>query len=66
MTDGGVPVHERRRGVSSTSRNVDCREETYGPLVPAGLAVVRQQPVTDFDAVFINALPPNCARARPR
>ena len=27
--------------VRSTSRNVDCREETYGPLAPAGLAVVR-------------------------
>lgn len=49
-------------GVSSTSRNVDCREEVYGPLVPAGLTVVRSQTVTDFDAVFINALPPNCTR----
>lgn len=49
-------------GVSSTSRNVDCREEQYGPLVPAGLAVVRDGTVTDFDAVFINALPPNCTR----
>ena len=49
-------------GVSSTSRNVDCREETYGPLVPAGLTVVRNRTVTDFDAVFINALPPNCTR----
>lgn len=49
-------------GVSSTSRNVDCREETYGPLVPAGLTVVRTRTVTDFDAVFINALPPNCTR----
>lgn len=49
-------------GVSSTSRNVDCREEQYGPLVPAGLSVVRSQTVADFDAVFINALPPNCTR----
>jgi len=49
-------------GVSSTSRNVDCREETYGPLVPAGLTVVRDRMATDFDAVFINALPPNCTR----
>jgi hypothetical protein len=49
-------------GVSSTSRNVDCREETYGPLVPAGLAVVRSGTATEFDAVFINALPPNCTR----
>jgi hypothetical protein len=47
-------------GVSSTSRNVDCREEATGPLAPVGLAVVRPAAVSDFDAVFIGALPLNC------
>lgn len=46
----------------STSRSLDCREEANGPLAPAGLPVVRQLPVTEFDAVFIEALPENCTR----
>ena len=44
----------------STSRSLDCREEANGPLAPARMAVVRQLPATEYDAVFIDGLPENC------
>jgi hypothetical protein len=47
-------------GAFSTSRSLDCREEATGPLAPSAMTVVRRPPVTDFDAVFIGALPRNC------
>ena len=46
----------------STSRSLDCREEPNGPLAPEELPVVREVPVTEYDAVFIEALPANCRR----
>ncbi|MDP2774100.1 MAG: hypothetical protein Q8O61_11150, partial [Nocardioides sp.] len=46
----------------STSRSLDCREEPNGPLAPEQLPVVRDVPVTEYDAVFIDALPTNCTR----
>lgn len=47
-------------GAFSTSRSLDCREESTGPLAPSAMAVVRELPVTDFDAVFTGPLPVNC------
>ena len=44
----------------STSRSLDCREEANGPLAPARMAIVRQLPATEYDAVFIDGLPHNC------
>ncbi|MGD9960779.1 hypothetical protein [Nocardioides sp.] len=45
----------------STSRSVDCREEANGPLAPQMLPVVRTPPQDEYDAVFLKALPSNCA-----
>jgi hypothetical protein len=44
----------------STSRSTDCREEANGPLAPERLPVVRLLPASEYDAVFIDALPRNC------
>ena len=46
----------------STSRSLDCREEPNGPLAPDHLPVVRKPPASQFDAVFLKTLPPNCTR----
>lgn len=46
----------------STSRSLDCREEPNGPLAPDALRVDRSPPDSEYDAVFLKALPANCTK----
>jgi len=45
----------------STSRSLDCRQEPNGPLFPEGLPLRGKSSETEYDSVFLETLPRNCA-----
>ena len=44
----------------SVRRNLDCREEPTGPLLPDHLPTLDDYDVRFYDAVFVSHSPPNC------